>query len=88
MSMWRDAHRFQAEPLEYRRLRLRAQAEEPEPGEDLTLPTDRLDELAPAYTIPPAHVPAALLPCAAGATGTAAERVGTRARPHPDQEAA
>ena len=81
---WRRPELYVAEPLEHQRIRLLDECE-PDPGSDLTLPTDRADDHAPsspAWVNPllrgPMQTPAA--PSAAGPTGDAGPRVVPRAR--------
>ena len=79
------SHLYRAEPFEFERIRV---IDEVEPVEiDYTLPTDRLDDHAPARVNPllrgPMQTPAA--PSAAGPTGAADARSGgPSARQHPD----
>ena len=81
---WQNlSHLYLAEPLEHQRIRVLDECE-PDPGSDLTLPTDRADDYAPSSPVRVEPLlrgpvqPAA--PSAAGPTGDAGPRVVPRAR--------
>ena len=78
---WQNlSHLYLAEPLEHQRIRLLDECE-PDPGSDLTLPTDRLDDHEPARVNPLLRGPMQpAAPSAAGPTGNAGPRGVPRAR--------
>ena len=78
---WQNlSHLYLAEPLEHQRIRLLDECE-PDPGSDLTLPTDRADDFEPVRAEPLLRGPVQpAAPSAAGLTGNAGPRVVPRAR--------